>query len=111
MARDVDRGESDAAPALWISTVSPRLQRAHDHEQLPRSEVVHRDRRGLLVGERGRLLEDLFRRHDNDVRIAAEARQRKDILADPDWSTPLTHRVHRAGDLVADDAGSLGASG
>ena len=63
VASDVDRGKSDAAAGIVNEHSLLGFQGTHDHQQLPRSEVVHRDCRGLLVRERGRFLEDLFFRH------------------------------------------------
>src|SRR6202030_1388863 len=83
VACDVDRGKSDAAADIVNQHGLLALQRAHDHEQLPRREGVYPDCRGQFMGERGRFREYLFLRHDYHVRIAAEARQRKDVLADP----------------------------
>ena len=63
------------------------------------------------MGERGRFREYLFLRHDYHVRIAAEARQRKDVLADPGMIHAGTYRVHCTGNFVADDARNLGRVG
>jgi hypothetical protein len=83
------------------------LQRAHDHEQLPRSEVVHRYGGSLFIGERVWFRKDLFLRHDHYVRITAEASQREDVAADPGMVHTNTHGVHQARDLVANDTGNL----
>ena len=83
VARDVDCGKPDATAGIVNQDRLPGLERAHDDEQLPRGEVVHWDRRGLVVGDGGRFLEDLLLGHDDDVRIATKAHQRKDVLAEP----------------------------
>ena len=88
MARDVDRGKSDAAADIVNQHGLLALQRAHDYEQLPRREVVYRNRRGLFVGERGRFREDLFLRHNDHVRIAPKRVSAKTSLPTQDWSTP-----------------------
>src|SRR6266478_4600287 len=107
VARDVDRGKSDAAADIVNQHGLLALQRAHDYEQLPRREVVYRNRRGLFMGERGRFREDLFHRHNRYVRIAAEARQRKDVPGDPGLVHAWTYHVHNTGNFVADDTGNL----
>jgi len=57
--------------------------------------------------ERSRAFEYLADRNDNDIRIAAKARQRKHILADPGLVDALTYPIHRAGDFIPHDAGNL----
>ena len=80
-------------------------------EVLRLEEIPVRDYRCLFMGERGRFREDLFLRHDNYVRIAAEARQRKDVPADPGLVYTRTYGVHRAANFVADHARNLGRVG
>ena len=107
VARDVDRGKSNAAAGIVNQHCLIVLQRAHDHEQLPRSEVVHRYGGSLFIGERGWFRKDLFLRHDHYVRITAEASQREDVGADPGMVHTSTHGVHQARDLVANDTGNF----
>ena len=111
VAGDVDRGEPDPAAGVVDQHGLAGLQRTHDHEQLPRGEIAHRNRRGLLVRERGGLLEDLRRRHRDDVRVAAEAGQSDDLRADQGLVDPAAHRVHHARHFIADDGRKLGGVG
>src|SRR4029077_15850954 len=70
VARDVDCGKPDATAGIVNKDRLPGVEGTHDDEQLPRGEIVHRNRRRLGEGNRGRFLEGLLLGYDNDVRIA-----------------------------------------
>jgi hypothetical protein len=79
-------------------------QRAHRHEQLPGGEIVHRNCGALLVRKRRGFLEHLPLGHHDDVGIAAEACQSKNLLAQPVLARARTDGVDGSGDFIADDA-------
>ena len=107
VARDVDRGQPDSSAGVVDQHGLAGLQRTHDHEQLPRGEIAHRNRSGLLVRERGGLLEDPRRRHRDDVGVASEAGQSDDIRSDQGLVDPAAHVVHHARHFIADDRRKL----
>ncbi len=107
VARDVDRGEPDAAARVVDQHLLVGLQRAHHDQQLPGRQIVDRNRRRLFETQRNRFLEDLRLRHDDGVGIAAEPSEGQHLFADPAGLRLRPCGIDNARDLVADNGRQL----
>ncbi len=102
-ARELRRGDADAAAG---AVNEHRLSRGKIGETIEREvggEVVDRNRRRLCVVEAVGNGEGKVRRHDDAIRVAAEAGEGDDAIARAMRRHARSNRIDDARDFVADD--------
>ena len=103
LLRDLRRGDADTAAGRVHEHALARVQASHHADQLPGGEVVDREGGALRRIHAIRAHEDLRLGHADHVAVAAEAREREDVRADPVFGDAGADGVDPARDLVAHD--------
>ena len=106
--RELRRRDPQPAAGVVHQHGLARGERRHPVERNRRRQVADRHRRRLRVAQAIRKAVGLRGRHDDRVRVAAEARERDDAIAFVGNGDVAADRVHDAGDFVADDHRRLG---
>ena len=101
MLGNLRRSDADAAACGMNEHGFAGFQAAHHHNELPRREIVDRDRRALQCRHICGTREDLIGRNTNHVGITAKSRHRENVAASPTAINAGTDRVDAAADLVA----------
>ena len=103
MLGDLGCSDANAAASGMNEHGLARLQSAHHDDQLPRGQVVHRDRRALLSGHVGRAREHLGLRRANHICVAAEMGRREHVAPNPARVKASASRINASGDFIAWD--------
>ncbi len=104
-ARELDGGDAHAAAGVVDEHRFAGIERRHAVQRERRCQVVDGHGRRFRVAELVRELESQRGRNHDDVRVAAEARQRHHPIAVAHSRDPRADAVDASGDFVADDDG------